>query len=137
MNSPLQFDQNGLVRGFPYHDGFLDGVLTGTTNGEVHLALRSSQQDRRVLTLRRVSALHVEGFREGNIVLNLWLLPKERLLKNAEIVRLLAERLDVDASKLASDAIVFRLDASFGADVLAVCGEAEISGVGARIAVES
>src|SRR5690349_10091761 len=39
---------------------------------KVHLALRSSQGEARVLTLLGVSNLHVEDFWQGNILANLW-----------------------------------------------------------------
>jgi hypothetical protein len=71
-------DGNGFVRGFPYHDGRLDGVLVSDCGTEVCLALRDTADGRRVLTLRHVSALHVDGFRQGNIVLNLRTVPADQ-----------------------------------------------------------
>ncbi|WP_157758521.1 hypothetical protein [Cystobacter fuscus] len=133
MTSRLSCDENGFLKGFPYHDGFLDGVLAGGT--EVHLALRSSRSERRVLTLRRVVMFHVEGFREGNIVLNLRLLRADQVASDAEVRRILADRLFFDPAKLGADSSVFLLEASFGAEVVAICGEVEISEVGVTLAL--
>jgi hypothetical protein len=135
MTTPVSCDENGFVRGFPYHDGTFDGVLTGAGGGEVHLALRSSQGERRVLTLRRVVAFHVEGFREANIVLNLRLLPAGRVVDDAVVGQLLADRLFLDAKNLTADTSVFLLESSFGAEVVAVCGVVEISESGVRLAL--
>ena len=128
-------DEKGFVMGFPYHDGFLDGVLTSNAGEEVHLALRSSGGERRVLTLRHVVALHIEGFREGNILLNLRMLSAGRVAGDAEVQRILSERLFLDPAKLRADATVFLLESSFGADVVAICSEVEISEVGVMLTI--
>jgi len=124
--SQITCDQDGFVRGFPYHDGFLDGVLASNGGKEVHLALRAASGEQRVLTLRRVTALHVEGFREGNIVLNMRMLPAGRLASEEEVRCLLADRLLVNAANLPEDVMVFVLESSFGAEVVAICYGAEV-----------
>ena len=125
-------DENGLVRGFSYHDGFLDGVLVGD-GGIVYLALRAQSGERRVLTLTGVTALSVDAFREGNIVLDLRVLPATAGAADAEIAQLLADRLYLAPASLAATSVVFRLVSSFGAEVLAVCAEVEISAAGATL----
>ena len=131
VSSLLSCDESGRVRGFSYHDGFLDGVLAG--GPEVHLALRSTEGHCRVLTLRQVAALHVEGFREGNIVLNMRLLPAKGAAIDAEVRAALASRLFLDPAKLDTDSNVFLLESSFGADVVAICGSAEVSEIGVKL----
>jgi hypothetical protein len=135
--SRVSCDDNGFLRGFHYHDGFLDGVLARSDGSEVHLGLRSCEGERRVLTLRSVVALHVEGFREGNIVLNLRILPGARVVGDAELREILAERLFLDPANLNTDANVFLLESSIGADVIAVCGEAEISEIGVTLVLSN
>lgn len=132
-SSSLTCDENGYVKGFAYHDGFLEGVLAA--GPDVHLALRSTGHEYRVVTLRQVVAFQVEGFREGNIVLNLRLLPASRAVADAEVRSLLADRLFLEPAKLSGDAHVFQLEASFGADIIAVCGGAEVSEAGVRLAL--
>ncbi len=126
-------DEYGRVTGFPYHDGFLDGVLA--RGRDVHLALRSTEGQCRVLTLRQVAALHVEGFREGNIVLNMRLLPAKGAAVDAEVRAVLADRLFLDPAKLDEDSNVFLLESSFGADVVAICGSVEVSEIGVEFAL--
>jgi hypothetical protein len=125
-------DENGLVRGFSYHDGFLDGVLVGD-GGVVYLALRAQSGERRVLTLIGVTALSVDAFRKGNIVLDLRVLPATTAAADAGIAKLLADRLYLAPASLAPNAVVFRLESSIGADVLAVCAEVEISAAGTTL----
>lgn len=125
--TPVTCDENGFVRGFPHHDGRLDGVLTDDVSKQAHLAIRSVDGERRVLALRGVVALHIEGFREGNIVSSLRLLTPPQVLLDGELRRLFDERLFIDVAKLQSDVSVFVVESSFGADVLAVCGSVDVS----------
>lgn len=131
--TPVKCDENGFVRGFPHHDGRLDGVLTDDVAKEAHLAIRSVDGERRVLALRGVVALHVEGFREGNILSNLRLLTLPQVLLDEELRRLFDERLFIDVTTLRPDVVVFVVESSFGADVLAVCGGVHVSEPGARL----
>jgi hypothetical protein len=93
-------DGNGFVRGFPYHDGRLDGVLVSDCGTEVCLALRDTADGRRVLTLRHVSALHVDGFRQGNIVLNLRTVAADQVGCDEELSRIVRERLFIKPETL-------------------------------------
>ena len=101
----------------------------------MHLALRSTEGQCRVLTLRQVAALHVEGFREGNIVLNMRLFPAKGAAIDAEVRAILADRLFLDPAKLNEDSSVFLLESSFGADVVAICGSVEVSEIGMKFAL--
>jgi hypothetical protein len=83
--------------------------------------------------LRGVVALHVEGFREGNIISSLRLLTLPQVLLDGELRRLFAERLFIEVATLQSDVVVFVVESSFGADVLAICGGVDVSEPGARL----
>ena len=120
-------DGNGFVRGFPYHDGRLDGVLVSDCGTEVCLALRDRADGRRVLTLRHVSALHVDGFRQGNIVLNLRTVPADQVGCDEELSRIVRERLFIKPETLPQDATLFLLESSFGAEVVAIYRDLEIN----------
>ena len=123
----ITYDEDGFVRGFSYHDGFLEGVLTEDGRKQVHLALRAVSGERNLLTLRHVIAFHTGNFREGNIVLNLRMLSPDRASKDGEIRRSLMDRVLLDVGTLPHDSMIFLLEASFGAEVLAVCREVEVS----------
>jgi len=135
--SRVSYDENGFLRGFPYHDGFLDGLLADDVSTDVHLTLRATSGERRVLTLRHVKALDVQGFREGNIILNLRVLPTARITSDAEILRMLADRLFLGPANLSADTMVFRLESSFGADILAICDDVEVSESGRRLTLSA
>ena len=120
-------DENGFVRGFPYHDGFLDGILVEDGGKKLHLSLRAASGERNILTLQRVMTFHVENFREGNVVLNLRILSPDRVLNDKDIRHALMDRVFLDAANLPDDAVVFLLESSFGAEVLAVCHGVEVS----------
>jgi len=135
MTTQVTWDTNGFARGFPHHDGFLEGVLVSETGQELHLALRSSDGERRVLTLRRVVALRVDDFRGGNIVHNLRLTPASSLVGDAEVHRMVVDLLELDPTRLSADTSVFRLESSIGAGVVAVCGGVEISEPGSTLSI--
>lgn len=128
-------DKDGQIEGFSYHDGSLDGVVAANDGKELHLALRSVEGERRVLTLRNLKAVHVKGFREGNIVLDLSLFSSDEAARIDELKSSLKTRLYLDADQLPPDAKVFWLAPSFGADIVAVCGEVEVSEVGVTLAL--
>jgi hypothetical protein len=132
----ITWDANGFARGFPYHDGFLDGILVSESGSEASLALRSTQGERRILTLRGVVALDMGGFREGNIILNIRMVPSARAAAVPELRKLLSDRLLLDAVTRAPNAVVFLLEPSYGAEVVAVCAEADISESGATMRVD-
>ena len=67
-------DEHGFVRGFPYHDGHLHGVVVDSVSGDAHLAFSAVSGEDRVLSLRGVKSLEVQGFRQGNIILSLQVL---------------------------------------------------------------
>jgi len=125
-------DDSGFVRGFSYHDGYLDGLVLGDA-GTVYLGLRAQSGERRVLTLRGVEALSVHGLREGNIVLNLRVVLAATAGADAEMARLLSDRLYLEPRDLAADVLLFRLECSFGAEILAVCADVEVSAPGASL----
>jgi len=123
--SQVSYDEDGFVRGFPYHDGELNGILTGV-KGDAYIAFASSQGEARVLRLCGLKALHVGNFLQGNIILDMRVYPAARARGDAEIERRLMERLFLGVSSLSDDALVFVLDSSYGADVIAVCQGLEV-----------
>jgi hypothetical protein len=124
-------DENGFVRGVPYHDGFLVGILVA--DEEVHLALRSAQGERRVLTLHGVGGLCVNGFREGNIVLNIRVLEVASALADPGIREAVVEKLYVDLVKTAAGFKLFLLESSIGADIIALCSDVTVGESGGML----
>jgi hypothetical protein len=55
---------------FPFHDGYLESVSVGEDT--VTLGLKQVGGDLFVMKLGGVDALSIDGFREGNIILDLW-----------------------------------------------------------------
>src|SRR5688572_13067177 len=133
--SAVSSDDNGVLRGFSYHDGYLDGVLVSDGGTTANLALRSSAGELRVLALRGLVALDVSNFREGNLVLNIRLLPAARIAGIDDVRTLLAERLFIEPAGIPTDAAIFLLESSFGADVVAICRDVQISEVRATQAL--
>jgi hypothetical protein len=134
MTAELVYDDEGLVRGFSYHDGYLDGVVLETQGAKsAHLALRSTDGECRVLTLQDLSAFDVQNFREGNIILTMQVLPIGRISERPGADEMIRRRLHIDPERLPTGRLVFLLDASYGADVLGVCGAVSVSGIGATI----
>lgn len=120
MTSRVDLNEEGFVTGFPYHDGFLDGLLLGDDRC-LHLAIRAVSGERRILTLRGVKASCVDDLREGNVLLNLRILPVPRAVGEPEVLRMLVERLHMVPARLDNDALVFWLESSYGAEIVAVC----------------
>jgi len=60
-----------------FHDGFLDGVFVSGSQAAIFLRTLEGQEFK--LVLRDVERLHVENFREGNIVFSLDFLEAEHL----------------------------------------------------------
>jgi hypothetical protein len=127
MMRSVAVDSDGFMRGTPYHDGFLDAVLLDQAT--VYLALRATSGERNFVILRKVRGLDVQGLREGNIVGNVRILSAAQAARDGEVVRILAERLRVDAGRLAPDVLVFWLESSYGADVIALCEAADVAAV--------
>ena len=119
-------DSHGFVRGFPYHDGFFDGLLMNNQRDEAQLALRAVSGEWHTLTLRRVVALEVQGLRQGSIILDIGVLPLARAVCDEELRLKLADGLGLGLETLPEDAHVFWLYSSCGAEVIAVCGDVEV-----------
>lgn len=58
-------------KAFPFHDGYL--VSVSVTEHTAVLGLKQAGGDAFVMTLGGVEALSLDGFREGNIILDLWM----------------------------------------------------------------
>lgn len=130
MTSPLT-DEHGFVRGFPYHDGFLDGVLVD--GREARFALRDLEGTRRVFSLRDIRCLCMDEFRQGNIVADLRVISVVQARENPTVCKLLADRLYLDPMTLDPSLRIFSLECSYGAEVIAVCGEVDISEAGVTL----
>lgn len=117
----MQRDANGRVRGFAYHDGYLDGITL--KDREVQLAIGSIDNERRVLTLHGVQGLKVDNFREGNILADLWCLTVAEALQMPDVARRIADA----SGAVAPELCVFVLESSYGANLIAVCKRAEVS----------
>jgi hypothetical protein len=121
-------DEHGFLKGFTYHDGFLEGFLI--IERDAYIAIRSVTSERRVLTLLGVRGLSIEGLREGNIVLNLRVLSISQALCDAEVLRMLVERVHANPGNLGAEGMVFWLEASYGAEVIAICERVDVSELG-------
>lgn len=131
----VTFGPNGMLRGVPYHDGYLDGVVVDGKS--VYLGIRSIGGDRRVLALRQVIGFCVDGFLEGNVVLSIRVLPSAEARKDQMVREIIAEKLDRTVDVLPMDCLVFVLESSYGADVVGLCGQVEISEPGGALGVRS
>jgi hypothetical protein len=122
MSAPLTRDANGIVRGFAYHDGYLDGIAV--SDRCARLTIRSIENEGRVVTLFGVAKLKLDHFREGNIIGDLWWMTVPEALAVGDVARRLTEHF---GDKLPTEGFVFMLDSSYGADLIAVCERAEVS----------
>jgi hypothetical protein len=135
MMGRITCDENGFVRGFPYHDGSLDGVLVGGSH-EIHVAMRAVSGEQRVITLRGVKRLCVDEFREGNILLNIRVLPLAGAVSVPQLSQRLVDRLHLDLANMATDGVIFWLEGSYGAEVIAVCDSVDVSESGFHLVVQ-
>lgn len=123
VKTRVSCDAAGRVVGFSYHDGQFEGVVLNADEQEARLFLRSSGGERRTIVLERVLKLHVDGFREGNIVSVMRVL--EAASVDEELRVALIRKFDLSGGDLL-EGLVFSLDASFGGDVLSLCGDVEV-----------
>jgi hypothetical protein len=122
MSSPLTRNTTGIVRGFAYHDGYLDGIAVSGRGAQ--LSIRSVDGERRTLTLHGVARLQLDHFCESNIIGDLWWLT----IPEAFAIDHVAHRLtELFGAQLPPERFVFMLDSSYGADLIAVCERAEVS----------
>jgi len=124
-------DAHGSVVGVQYHDGYLEGVLVDET--VAYLSLRSARGDRRILALRGLIDLCMNGFRLGNIVLNIRVLSREQAKSDHSVGVTMSEKLFRDVNTLQIDICVFLLESSYGADIIALCSHVEVGEVGTSL----
>lgn len=60
------------------HDGYFDG-LWNCGDGDLHLFFRNNSGDRGTLVLRLVAAANVVGFRQGNVIFDIEVIPTDKL----------------------------------------------------------
>jgi hypothetical protein len=58
-------------KAFPFHDGYL--VSVSVTDHSAILGLKQVGGEEFVMTLSGLEALSIDGFRQGNIILDLWM----------------------------------------------------------------
>lgn len=133
----LSTDEHGFLIGFPYSDGKLEGVVSNRAAGEMHLALRSSAGQPRVLTMHGVTAFEARELRQGNIVFSIRLLTASEAKSDLAICQELKDRLYKDIETLEPDAIVVELLPSYGADIIAICTGLTVSEEGVTLGVTS
>lgn len=103
-----------------YHDGQLLGVtLVGPR--EVVLLLREPEGSSFQLVLSEVSGLSVDDFRQGNIISDVWYLP--RRLWEPALGKEVRTKFGVNV-----DGPLAAVICSYGALVLALCGSVEVRG---------
>lgn len=124
--SNLTTDEHGRVLGFPHHDGALEAVLFEDDGRRVTLVVRSSDSILRRLVLRHVEGLHIDDMRQGNIIQSVQMWDAANALASPLLATALKERLYLDLEALRPNAVILHLTPSYGADVLAVCGEVQV-----------
>lgn len=76
---------------FPFHDGYL--VSVSVREHTVVLGLKQVNGDEFVMTLGGLEALSINGFREGNIILELWVIsgrqPTSEDLRTMELAQVM------------------------------------------------
>ncbi|MBI5537107.1 MAG: hypothetical protein HY898_30575 [Deltaproteobacteria bacterium] len=130
----MNLDADGVIRGVQYHDGRLEGVLVD--GDAAYLCVRSASGNQRFLALRDLFDICMDGFRRGNIILNMRVLSAAQAKADSAVGAKVSEKLFRELDSLHVDALVFVLDSSYGADVLALCGRVEISDVGTSLVVQ-
>lgn len=126
----LDSNRNWLVTGFPYHDGYLEGVLIDDRRREIAIGLRDVCDQRRVIVLGGVVAANLTNVKEGNIVGSLWWIPGSHI----DDVPGLREKItfkmsfrDSELTKiLGNNMFVFWADAAYGAETLVICRDAKM-----------
>lgn len=131
-------------KAFPFHDGYL--VSISVTEHAAILGLKQVGGDEFVMTLEGVEALSLDGFRQGNIILDLWMVSGKQptskdlqTLELAEVMEILfpgpgpgaaAEYQEKHAAFMATklervrsgQAALVLMTSAYGADLYAFCG---------------
>lgn len=133
-----------------FHDGYLDAVALGAD--AVTLGLRDSRDNPYELRLSGLEALHIDGFREGNIILALQVITGQKPQSCGlddddvrEVMDLLfppphpmaepkyheahAEVIERQLARIeAGEATLVTIDPAYGADLVAYCTGVEFQG---------
>ena len=123
----IDTDASGRAIGFAHHDGSVVSLTLEDNGRSFRIRLRSVSGQENVLLLSGVRALRVDGLREGNIVhaIRLHSVPAARAA--LDLPPLVRDRLGCDVATLPSEAFVFLLEPSYGAEVVAVCGDVRLN----------
>lgn len=135
-------------KAFPFHDGYLESVSVG--NDTATLGLKQVDGGAFVMKLGGVEALSIDGFREGNIILDLWAVSGKELtsadlatMEVAEVMEILfpgphpsaatqyhethAAFLTTKLERIRSgDAAVVLLVPAYGAELYAFCKSVDL-----------
>jgi hypothetical protein len=115
-------DDNGIVIGFPYHDGRLSGVVANNSGG-FDLYIKSVQGTSTQIELSNVEYFILNNFLQGNIISSMF---NWRLSVAPEaIVNKLCQSIFVDKNWFlekygGSEMQLFVLQSSYGADLIAL-----------------
>ena len=131
-------------KAFPFHDGYL--VSVSVEENTAVLGLKQVQGNEFAMTLGGVEALSIDGFRQGNIILDLWMVSGEQptaenlqMLEVDEVLEILFPAPHPDAAATyheahgafletqlerirAGEAAIVILSPAYGADLYAYCG---------------
>ena len=132
---PVNLDISGALRGIPYHDGQLEGVLVHDKT--VYLGLRSTSGVRRILLLHDVMDLCLDGFRQGNIVLDIRVLSAAQAKRDDAVRAMVSEKLFRALESMDQEVRVFLLESSYGAEVVALCRAVEASEPGTGLGLQA
>ena len=119
-------DDDGVVDNFPYHDGYLTGVLIDEGGHQVDLSVRSIAGDCNVVRLSGVTGMSADGLAARNIVFDIRVLPVERLEKEDELRARVIKRITEKVSLIPAGKKVFVLECSYGIDIVAICDEVDV-----------
>lgn len=99
------------------------------------LSIRGIPNEGRLLLLQGVTRLQVDDFREGNVILAIWLLSAEQASRRQDIVATIRRLFGQDVGGLDRDLNVFILECSYGATLTAICKQALVTDRGATLEV--
>lgn len=135
-------------KAFPFHDGYL--VSVSVTERTAVLGLKQAGGDEFVMKLGGVEALSLDGFRQGNIILDLWMVSGKQptsedlqTIELAEVMEILfpgphpeaaaqyqekhAEILESKLERVRSgQAAIVLMTPAYGADLYAFCGSVDL-----------
>ncbi|WP_296172688.1 hypothetical protein [uncultured Brevundimonas sp.] len=135
-------------KAFPFHDSYL--VSVSVTEHAAVFGLKQAGGDEFVMTLGGLEALSIDGFREGNIILDLWMVSGKQptsadlqTIELAEVMEILfpgphpeaaaqyhekhAAMIEAKLERVRNgQAALVLMTPSYGADLYAFCGAVDV-----------